>query len=366
MASTTKKYLDLNGLKYVLSKLAYTDSGTGVVTGLSQANGVISATKSLVNSDLLADSLKADIVKSVALSSNTAGEVTTITLTPTLLNGSEGSATTVDVTIPAATVTGASGFLKVENKNVVLDTTKVQGGAKETIDSASSLLASKLYVDEVAKKAADNAIAKAVVYKGAVATLPTEGMANGDMYKMTVAISTPVEAKAGDTVIYNSDTSSWDVIPSGNDIEYTGIKVGDTVVIDATVGGDASFAAGEGINVTGAAGTVTIAHKAATTDQSSKASDLYKVSVDKFGHATLGDKVDVDSIATDKANAAVNALNANVTTVNAAADGVDANTATTTTFYNVKQTNGLIAQDDTNTVIFQTITAAEIDALFTA
>lgn len=364
MASTTKKYLDLNGLKYVLSKLAYTDSGTGVVTGLSQANGVINATKSLVNSDLLADSLKADIVKSVALSSNTAGEVTTITLTPTLLNGSEGSATTVDVTIPAATVTGASGFLKVENKNVVLDTTKVQGGAKESIDPTSTKLASKLYVDEAAKKAADDAIAKAVVYKGAVATLPTEGMANGDMYKMTADIHTPVEAKKSDTVIYNG--TAWDVIPSGNDIEYTGIKVGDTVVIDATVGGDANFTAGEGISVTGTSGTVTIAHKAATTDQSSKASDLYKVSVDKFGHATLGDKVDVDSIATDKANAAVNALNANVTTVNAAADGVDANTAATTTFYNVKQTNGLIAQDDTNTVIFQTITAAEIDALFTA
>lgn len=363
MAQTTRSYLDLTGLKYVLSKLNGGTIGTGVVTNVSQANGKISATASLVSDSLLDSTLKGNIVKSVKLAGNTAGETTTITLTPTLLSGVDGEATTATITVPAASVTGADGFLKVTDKKVVLDTDKVQGGAAESVDPASTKLASKLYVDEAAKKAADDAIAKAVVYKGAVATLPAEGMVNGDMYKLTAPISTPVSAKAGDTVIYNG--AAWDVIPSGNDIEYTGVKVGDTTVIDATAGGDVTFAAGDKLNVAGAAGTVTYSHAAMTNDQSAKASDLYKVSVDKFGHAILGDAVDVDAIATNKANAAVNALNGSAAIVSAGADAPTAATATTTTFYNVKQTNGVITQDEA-AVIFQTITAAEIDAIFAA
>lgn len=365
MAQTTRSYLDLTGLKYVLSKLNGGTTGTGVVTNVSQTNGKISATRSLIDDSLLDSTLKGNIVKSVKLAGNTVGETTTITLTPTLLSGVDGEVTTATITVPAASVIGADGFLKVTDKKVVLDTTKVEGGATESVDPASTKLASKLYVDEAAKKAADDAITKAVVYKGAVATLPTEGMANGDMYKLTTAISTPVSAKAGDTAIYNGKTASWDIIPSGNDIEYTGVKVGDTTVIDATVGGDVTFAAGDKLSVVGAAGTVTYSHAAMTNDQSAKASDLYKVSVDKFGHAILGDAVDVDAIATNKANAAVNALNGSAVIVNAEADDTDAATATTTTFYNVKQTNGVIAQDEA-AVIFQTITAAEIDAIFNA
>ena len=57
-------------------------------------------------------------------------------------------------------------------------------------------------------------------------------------------------------------------------------------------------------------------------------------------------------------------MNGSAVIVSAGADDTDA-TATTTTFYNVKQTNSVIAQDEA-AVIFQTITAAEIDAIFTA
>lgn len=357
MASTTKKYLDLAGLKYVLSKLANTTPTgdvNGVVTGVTQSNGIISVEKSLISSDNLSTDLQGEIVKSVALGSTTSGEITTITLTPTLLSGATGTTSDVSITVPAASVTGATGFLKVENKNVVLDTTKVQGGKTESIDSTTTKLASQLYVDE----AVAGAVTKAVVYKGAVTALPTEGMANGDMYKLTVTISAPVSAKVGDTVIYNGTT--WDVIPSGDDIEYTGVIVDGTKVIDATQGGDVTFAAGDKLDVTGAAGTVTYSHATMVTDQSAEKSDLYKVSVDKFGHVTLGDKVDVDSIAASK----VNALNGSAVVVDAQEDNAtSAATATTTTFYNVKQTNGVIEQDDA-AVVFQTITEAEIDEIF--
>jgi hypothetical protein len=52
------------------------------------------------------------------------------------------------------------------------------------------------------------------------------------------------EVKEGDVVIYNENNSKWDYIPSGDDIEYTGVNVGDTVVINPTKGGNVNFAAG--------------------------------------------------------------------------------------------------------------------------
>lgn len=111
-------------------------------------------------------------------------------------------------------------------------------------------IATKGYVDE---KVAE-AIAGGVVYRGSVATLPKEGMQNGDMYKMSATDPETGEGqpewKKGDVAIWlqpdPTQDGDWEIIPAGDDIEYTGVKVGDTLVIDPTKGGDVTFVAETG------------------------------------------------------------------------------------------------------------------------
>lgn len=111
-------------------------------------------------------------------------------------------------------------------------------------------IATKGYVDEQVAKA----IAGGVVYRGTVATLPEEGMQNGDMYKMSETDPETGEGhpewKKGDVAIWlqpdPTQDGDWEIIPAGDDIEYTGVKVGDTLVIDPTKGGDVTFVAETG------------------------------------------------------------------------------------------------------------------------
>jgi hypothetical protein len=103
------------------------------------------------------------------------------------------------------------------------------------------------------------------------------------------------EVKEGDVVIYNENNSKWDYIPSGDDIEYTGVNVGDTVVINPTKGGNVNFAAGTLLTIgVGANNTITYS-----------ASEELSTAVTKAGSAlqgVVGDSGTNDGLSLDGLN----------------------------------------------------------------
>ncbi len=303
MANITKKYLDLNGLQYVLSKLSYTKpEGAGkFLTGLTESKGVISGTWA----DLAASDIpKLGTPTAYAAKTELANKVATITSTITRdagnaleasfklgvsgnlsLTRAENGDLTIGYTTPAESVKGvkADGYLTLGATDKLLDINSDKlANASTVAGAAGTLLTTKAYVD----KQVNAAIAGGVQYKGTTATVPASP-ANGDMYKVTKDIAATTGfpgAKAGDVIIYHTTgTAGWDVIPSGDDVEYTGIKVGTTTVIGATTGGDATFAAGDGLSVAGEAGKVTYSH-ATPTGAALTALGFYKIATDKFGH----------------------------------------------------------------------------------
>ena len=302
MATTTKQYLDLNGLKYLLSKLNYTkpaDAGK-FLTGLTESKGIISGEwANLTKDDIPAIGTPTDYQIKTKVGVKTGVITNTIT---------KDDGTKLEAYFRICT-SGSIGMLRNDSTGdlIIEYDEKVSGVKKDgylTLDydprsgdnlldinsakladastdagAVGTLLTTKAYVD----KQVSAAIAGGVQYKGTTATLPNNP-ANGDMWKLTANIESIKGSKAGDVIIYHtSGTPGWDLIPSGDDVEYTGIKVGDTTVIGATTGGDATFAAGEGLSVAGAAGTVTYSH--ATTGVE-KTSGFYKIATDKFGHVT--------------------------------------------------------------------------------
>lgn len=316
----TKQYLDLNGLKYLLSKLSYTkpaDAGK-FLTGLTETKGVISGTwADLAASDIPAIGTPTKHEITTAVVGNNATIHSTITrdagtaLTANILLGVSGDLTlarnaetgalTIGYTTPAESIKGvkADGYLTLGADDKLLDINSTKLANADTADGAAgTLLTTKAYVD----KQVTAAIAGGVQYKGTTATVPASP-ANGDMYKVTKDIAATTGgfpgAKAGDVIIYHTTgTAGWDVIPSGDDVEYTGIKVGDTTVIGATKGGDATFAAGDGLSVAGEAGKVTYSHAAPVNDPDTELA-LKRIAYDKFGHIYRSDdttKADIANI----------------------------------------------------------------------
>lgn len=307
--ATQKRYLDLNGLTYLLGKLSYTKAAeTGkFLTGITEKNGVIEATSaSLAVADIPKLGTPKDYSAATAVADNVATITNTITrddgdpLAASFKLGVSGSLSltradngdlTIGYTTPAESVKGvkADGYLTLGVDDKLLDINDAKlANASTTPNPTGTLLTTQAYVDTQVSKA----IAGGVQYIGTTNVLPT-GAANGYMYKVVYGEGdTPfavggVTVKNGDIIIYKTTgaTGSWDVIPSGDDVEYTGIKVGSTTVIGATTGGDATFAAGEGLSVAGAASTVTYSH-AATTGAAATTSGFYKIATDKFGHVT--------------------------------------------------------------------------------
>lgn len=307
--ATQKRYLDLNGLKYLLGKLSYTKAAeTGkFLTGITEKNGVIEATSaSLAVADIPKLGTPTAYSAATAVADNVATITNTITrddgdpLAASFKLGVSGSLSltradngdlTIGYTTPAESVKGvkADGYLTLGADDKLLDINDAKlANASTTPNPTGTLLTTQAYVDTQVSKA----IAGGVQYIGTTNVLPT-GAANGYMYKVVYGEGdTPfavggVTVKNGDIIIYKTTgaTGSWDVIPSGDDVEYTGIKVGSTTVIGATTGGDATFAAGEGLSVAGAASTVTYSH-AATTGAAATTSGFYKITTDKFGHVT--------------------------------------------------------------------------------
>lgn len=309
MATTQKQYLDYNGLKYLLSKLSYTKAAeTGkFLTGITEKNGVIEATSaSLAVTDIPKLGTPTAYSAATAVADNVATITNTITrdagdpLAASFKLGVSGSLSltradngdlTIGYTAPAESVKGvkADGYLTLGADDKLLDINGAKlANASTTPNPTGTLLTTQAYVDTQVSKA----IAGGVQYIGTTNVLPT-GAANGYMYKVVYGEGdTPfavgsVTVKNGDIIIYKTtgEAGSWDVIPSGDDVEYTGIKVGSTTVIGATTGGDATFAAGEGLSVAGAASTVTYSH-AVPTGAAATTSGFYKIATDKFGHVT--------------------------------------------------------------------------------
>lgn len=198
-------------------------------------------------------------------------------------------------------------------------------------------IATKGYVDEQVAKA----IAGGVVYKGTVATLPEEGMQNGDMYKMSV--TDPVtgeghpEWKKGDVAIWlqpdPTQDGDWEIIPAGDDIEWTGVKVGDTLVIDPTKGGDVTFVAETGadalIEVAGNGGNTPTVTYTATDKLKSAVATVEGLKI--ATSTSTGNYIDIES-----------SYNASTFDISLGVKIVDISTATSTNTglvdaYNVKQ-----------------------------
>jgi len=218
-------------------------SATLVDGGVSTAKIADSAvtTAKILDANVTADKLAADSVTTAKIADGnvTLAKVSTDAIQAgTKTTGDDAKLATKSYVDDTVTVTGASGYLKVDNKNVVVDTDKVTHATDQTTYTNDNI-ALTCYVDE---KVA-GAIAGGVKYKGATATIPTGTPENGDMWKLTADITSPA-AKAGDVIIYNGTSKAWEVIPAGDDVEYTGVKVGSTIVISATTGGDVTFAAG--------------------------------------------------------------------------------------------------------------------------
>lgn len=423
--TTTKQYLDLNGLKYLLSKLRYTKpaSETGkFLTGLTESKGVISGTwANLTTDDIPAIGTPTTYSAATALTGSVATITNTITrdagdaLTASFKLGVSGNLSltradngdlTIGYTTPEALVKGvkADGYLTLDSSTKLLDINadKIKGNAGGT----KGLLAAQEYVDEKVAKA----IVGGVQYKGTTATLP-DNPANGDMWKLTTNIKSIAGSKAGDVIIYHtSGTAGWDLIPSGDDVEYTGIKVGDTAVVDGTTGGDATFAAGDCLSVAGKAGTVTYSH-AIPSGAAAKDCGFYKIEIDKFGHVTLAEKVAqeditsvlgsyVSTIGGQKGDITVNTSGAEdgsinftigedkilkgtvagwdtkqdafedgsaaivTTAADSAVQTAGAENSTSTTIKSVTQTNGTIGASAEAVVEFKTISNKDIDTLF--
>lgn len=165
----------------------------------------------------------------------------------------------VKVDVSNLPVSGATGsYLAVSDNKVYLDTTKVAD--KNTADSADgTLLVSKEYLNTKI----NDTLTSGVIYKGTIALGATNvgnttTLRTGFMYKVSNSGQTGVTTattlgvtgvKNGDTLIYNSD--KFDLIPSGDDIEYRGIKVdGKTSLFSEAESGTVDFIGSSSITLT--------------------------------------------------------------------------------------------------------------------
>lgn len=356
--ATTKKFLDYTGLQYFYNKLKaifvqkvkdgenYLEIGTE-----ADASGVTTATTIGFKKDVIVGTTTEAYSGSTGL--------TTQGYVDEKVAGVESAVTS------GLNITGVSdnGLLAITDKKVGIDSTKIALASGETIGETTKIVTEK-YVDEKI----NDTVTKAVVYKGATATIPTGTPMNGDMWKVTAAITIEedLSAKAGDVIIYNGDTSKWEVIPAGDDIEYTGIKVGGTVIINATTGGDATFKVADGedlIDIAGDASGKTITFSATNTlkDAVSKITGL---TVDAKTGVTLGD-VTYDGgniLGADGDDATANTIYGVKKLIDEKANALDVKTSTTTGAVSVNGTDVKIGgADDLKNLIGSGVTAATVD-----
>lgn len=209
----------------------------------------------------------------------------------TTINGNTGAFTLGNGLQLTGTTISAKGtvYITTDANGIKIDTNKISDG--NTSASGHDNLATKGYVDHTIA----SSLASSVKYGGAITAAEFKNSRvdrtdqHGLMYKIITSDKVClfphriqnqlsessiqnfiVVAKAGDVVIYNANEvlnltdkdnkpievkGVWQHIPSADDVEYTGIKVGDTTVIGATTGGDATFAADNTLLTVAANGT---------------------------------------------------------------------------------------------------------------
>ena len=156
-------------------------------------------------------------------------------------------------------------------------------------------LTTKGYVDEQVANA-KSTLSGGVVYKSSTSTVPANPE-KGWLYKLSANVAafdtmfstdtSTVKTKAGDAVIYNGTT--WELIPSGDDIEYNEVKANNTLVSGKSNAGVLNISSGDQISFSSiTAGGFTIGHDASKT---AKGAAFVKVGQDKYGHVVLGDAV---------------------------------------------------------------------------
>lgn len=259
---------------------------TGVITGGAVYSYTHNAIKSLATSVATADSAATVTLTSTALD-NTAATTTFSLKGVGMSVANTGTAITLTADVQGV---GDSGYLKLADSKIDIDTDKIKK-ADDTTSYSNTNLATAGYVEE---KVA-GAIAGGVKYKGTAtidATAPTSP-ANGDMYKVVAngdrtkgTVFGVDNCKAGDILIavVSGKSTEWTLIPSGDDVEYTGIYVGDTPVVTATAGGDANFVAGTGLVVSGETGKVTYSHGTIEGASKTDTESFVKIKTDVFGH----------------------------------------------------------------------------------
>lgn len=301
-----------------------------------------------------------------------------------------------DATLGTMVVNGHASFTNGISGDLVGNVTgNVTGTASGNLTSSSTLNAAKLsgaipsVVTATTQSSSDNStkiattayvttaitnLPEPMIFKGSVGTggtitsLPAAATANeGYTYKVITALTTPVTAKVGDTVISNG--SAWTVIPSG----------------DEPSGTVTSIAAGAGLNTTSndtatdggtitSSGTLYLTKSGATAGSygpSANAEPGYGstfnvpyLTVDKYGRVTAVSTKTVKIPASDNTNTTytlTNALSSHKFTWTFTAGGSGSG-STTTTAELVQGTNITLTDDTSN----KKITIAAKDTTYSA
>lgn len=217
--------------------------------------------------------------------------------TPTTISGYG----ITDAKIASGVITLGSNTITPLTSSSTLSAAKLSGAIPSAVTAttqASTDNSTKIATTAYVTTAIAN-LPEPMLFKGSVGTggtitsLPTAAASNeGFTYKVITALSTPVVAKVGDTVISNG--SEWVVIPSGDEPSGTVTSVG---VSNATNGG---------LTISGSpitsSGTVTIGHSnVLTSAQTTQA--VYPIKIDKNGHiSAYGSAITIPTKTSDLTN----------------------------------------------------------------
>lgn len=198
--------------------------------------------------------------------------------TPTTLSGYG----ITDASISSGVITLGSNTITPLTSSSTLSAAKLSGAIPSAVTATtqsasdnSTKIATTAYVTTAIANLPEPMIFKGSVgTNGTITSLPAAAAANeGFTYKVITALSTPVTAKVGDTVISNG--SEWIVIPSGDEPSGTVTSVG---LSNATNGG---------LTISGSpitsSGSITVGHSnVLTSAQTTQA--VYPIKIDKNGH----------------------------------------------------------------------------------
>ena len=279
-----------------------------------------------------------------------------ITSKPTTLSGYG----ITDANISSGTITLGSNTITPLTSSSTLNAAKLSGAipsavtaTTQTAGDNSTKIATTAYVDTAITNLPEPMLFKGTVGTGGTITsLPAAAAANeGFTYKVITALTTPVTAKVGDTVISNG--SVWTVIPSGDEPSGTvtnitaGAGLNTTSADTGTDGGSISTSGTLYLTKSGATAGSYGDSSAQTPGYGSTFKVPY-VTVDKYGRVTGISEHTVKIPASDNTNTTytlTNALSSHKYTWTFTAGG--SGSGSTTTVAEFVQGTGITLTDDT-------------------